>query len=82
MAQIEPLYPNFSRARRKTVKQKRELRVSLLYLLGKLNGQLDVIEKQHREELVLDGFYHKRRNIIRQVLARQGQMHQTDRAGS
>lgn len=77
---IRKRYRNFSRARRKTAKQKRKLRVSLLYLLGKLNGQLDVIEKQHREELALDGAYHKRRNIIRQVLAQQEQMHQTGKS--
>lgn len=78
--EIRKRYLSLSRKRKKTAKQKRKLCTSLLYLLGKLNAQLDRIEGQYARELSLDGFYHKRRNIIRQVLAQQKQMHQTGKS--
>lgn len=75
--EIRKRYMNFSRNRRKTARKRKKLRTSLIYLLGKLNGQLDAIEEQYCRRLSLDGFHHKRRNIIRQVLSRQRQMHRT-----
>ena len=66
--EIRKRYLNFSRNRKKTVKKKRKLRTSLVYLLGKLDGQLDAIGEQYGKDLVLDGSYHKRRNIIRGCL--------------
>ncbi|MDR1557806.1 MAG: transposase, partial [Tannerellaceae bacterium] len=78
--EVRKRYMNFSRNRRKTQKKKRKLRMSLIYLLDKLSGQLDGIEKQYRGVPVLDGFHHKRRNIIREVLSQQGQMHRTGKS--
>ncbi len=74
---IRKRYLNFSRNRRKTARKRKKLRTSLIYLLGKLNGQLDAIEEQYCRRLSLDGSHHKRRNIIREVLSQQRQMHRT-----
>jgi hypothetical protein len=78
--EIRKRYMNFSRNRKKTEKKKRKLRMSLIYLLDKLSGQLDGIEKQCRGVIVVDGFHHKRRNIIREVLSQQEQMHRTGKS--
>jgi len=77
---IRKRYLNFSRTRKKTEKKKRKLRTSLLYLLSKLCGQLDRLERDCSGKMELDGFYHKRRNIIRTILEQQRQMH--DHGGS
>jgi len=78
--EIHKRYQNFSRKRKKTHKKKKKLRTSLIYLLGKLDSQLDVIEKEHHGRLQLDGFYHKRRNIIKNVLLQQKQMHKSGKS--
>ena len=72
---IHKRYLNLSRTRKKTEKKKKKIRKSLLGLLEKLIGQLDELEKVHFNKLQLDGFYHKRRNIIRTILVQQRQMH-------
>ncbi|MEA4916577.1 transposase [Proteiniphilum sp.] len=74
---IRKRYMNYTRSRRKTRKKRRKLRTSLIFLLEKLDRQLDAIESQYRGILVLDGFHHKRRNIIREVLSQQRQMHRS-----
>jgi len=78
--EIHRRYLTFARSRKKTQKKKVKLRRSLLYLLDKLNGQLDQIEKAYGKRLKLDSFYHKRRNIIRLVFTQQQQMHQTGKS--
>jgi hypothetical protein len=78
--EIRKRYMNFSRSRKKTAKKKRKLRTSLIYLLDKLNGQLDAMEEQYGRRLSLDGFHHKRRNIIREVLSQQRWMHRTGKS--
>jgi hypothetical protein len=75
--EIQRRYMHFSRSRRKTQKKRAKLRRTLLYLLGKLSGQLDDIERQHAQHLQLGSHYHKRRNSIRRVLIQQKQMHET-----
>ena len=74
---IHKRYLNFSRTRKKTEKKKKKICKSLLYLLEKLIGQLDELERGHYQKLSLDGFYHKRRNIIKTILDQQRQMHDT-----
>lgn len=69
--EIRKRYMNYSRNRKKTQKKKRKLLTPLIYLLDKLDCQLDAIEKQYRGKLQLDGIHHKRRNIIGEVLSQQ-----------
>ena len=78
--EIQRRYMHFSRTRKKTQKKKAKLRRALLYLLGKLSGQLDDIERQHAQHLQLGSHYHKRRNSIRRVLIQQKQMHATGKS--
>lgn len=80
--EIHMRYLNFARSRRKTQKKKVKLRRSLIYLFNKLNGQLDDIEELYKKSLQLDGHYHKRRRIIREVLVQQRQMHETGKSVS
>ena len=77
---IQKRYLNFSRKRKKTQKKKKKLRTSLIYLLGKLDNQLDSIEKEYHGQLQPEGFYHKRRNIIKTVLFQQKQMHDSGKS--
>ena len=77
---IHKRYLNFSRKRKKTQKQKKKLRTSLIYLLGKLDKQLDLIEREHHGQLETDGVYHKRRNIIKTILSQQKQMHSSGKS--
>ena len=74
---IRKRYMNYTRNRKKTQKKRRKLRASLICLLDKLCGQLDVIGEQYGGKLQLDGFHHRRRNIIREVLAQQKRMHRS-----
>lgn len=73
-------YLSYSRTRKKTQKKKRKLRTSLLYLLNKLQWQLDSIEKQYGQGLELNKAYYKRRSVIREVLSQQQKMHLTGKS--
>jgi Transposase domain (DUF772). len=81
-SEIHKRYLNFSRKRKKTHKKKKKLRTSLIYLLGKLDNQLDSIEKQYPGQLQMDSFFHKRRNIIKTVLSQQLEMHTSGKSVS
>lgn len=78
--EIRKRYMSYSSGRKKTQKKRRKLRTSLIYLLKKLEGQLQAIEKQYQACFQLDGFHHKRHNIIRKVLAQQEQMHRNGKS--
>lgn len=62
-------YLDYSKMRRKTLKKRKGLTRSLLLLLHKINGELDLLEKQHT--LVLTKSYYKRRATIKKVYRQQ-----------
>ncbi len=62
-------YINYSKTRRKTYKNRRKLTRSLLWLLEKINKELDFIEKQ--SEVKMSEQYYKRRRIIKKVYKQQ-----------
>ena len=75
--EIAKRYTSFSKTRKKTLKKKYKLRVSLIYLLDKLLGQLQTIERQYRHSLALNDKYYKRCHTIKEILIQQKQMQQT-----
>jgi translation initiation factor 2 alpha subunit (eIF-2alpha) len=68
-------YINYSRTRRKTYKNRRKLTRSLLWLLEKINNELDIIEKQYDFEMT--ELYDERRRIIKKVHRQQKQYFKT-----
>jgi len=68
-------YINYSKTRRKTYKNRRKLTRSLLWLLEKLNKELDLIEKQYDFEMTK--LYYERRRIIKKVHRQQKQYFKT-----
>tara|TARA_R110002072_G_scaffold278732_1_gene440584 strand:- start:610 stop:1968 length:1359 start_codon:yes stop_codon:yes gene_type:complete len=62
-------YINFSKMRRKTNKKRRPLTRSLLYLLKKINKELDSLEKQYSFKMPSN--YYKRRATIKKVRNQQ-----------
>lgn len=70
-------YNNYSRKRKKPVKERTVLTRSLLHLLNKLIGLLEGIEQGHKNKLELPKDYYERINVIRVVLKQQKQMFET-----
>ncbi len=68
-------YINYSKTRRKTYKNRRKLTRSLLWLLEKLNKELDIIEARYDFEMT--GLYYKRRRIIKRIQRQQKQYFKT-----
>jgi len=68
-------YIGYSKTRRKTYKNRRKLTRSLLWLLEKVNKELDCIENQH--DFKMTELYYKRRRIIKKVLRQQKQYFKT-----
>ncbi len=68
-------YINYSKTRRKTYKNNRKLTRSLLWLLAKINKELDFIEKQN--DLEMTELYYKRRIIIKKIHNQQKQYFKT-----
>jgi hypothetical protein len=64
-------YIGYSKTRRKTYKNRRKLTRSLLWLLEKINNELDLIEKLYDFEMTQ--LYYKRRGIIKKVHRQQNQ---------
>jgi len=62
-------YIGYSKMRRKTKKKRTVLTRSLLYLLNKLNANLDQLEKTHHIEM--PEIYYKRRAIIKKIHTQQ-----------
>ena len=62
-------YIGYSKTRRKTFKNRRKLTQSLLWLLEKVNKELDIIEKQYSFEMT--ALYYKRRGIIKKIYRQQ-----------
>jgi len=62
-------YISYSKTRRKTYKNRRKLTRSLLWLLEKLNKELNLIEKQY--DFKITDLYYKRRGIIKKVQRQQ-----------
>ena len=65
----------YSKTRRKTYKSRRKLTRSLLWLLEKVNNELDIIEKQN--DLGMTEMYYKRRRIIKKVYNQQNRYFKT-----
>ena len=65
----EKRYIGYSKTRRKTFKNRRKLTRSLLWLLEKVNKELDIIEKQYDFEMT--ALYYKRRGIIKKIYRQQ-----------
>jgi hypothetical protein len=68
-------YIGYSKTRRKTYKNRKKLTRSLLWLLEKLNNELDAIENQNN--LTMTDLYYKRRRIIKKVQRQQKQYFKT-----
>ncbi len=68
-------YIGYSKTRRKTYKNRRKLTRSLLWLLEKINKELDFIEKQYDFEMT--ELYYNRRRIIRKIQKQQKQYFKT-----
>jgi len=68
-------YINYSKTRRKTFKNRKKLTRSLLWLLKKLNHELNKIEKL--EDFEMAALYYKRRRIIKKVYTQQNKHFKT-----
>jgi hypothetical protein len=68
-------YLDYSKMRRKTAKKRKGLTRSLLLLLDKINGALDVLEKQYK--VVMTKKYYSRRSTIKKVYRQQYQIFHT-----
>jgi len=68
-------YISYSKTRRKTYKNRRKLTRSLLWLLEKVNNELDIIEKLY--DLEVTKLYYERRRIIKKVHRQQKQYFKT-----
>ena len=71
---MDKRYQSFAHSCKKTEKKKNKIRYSLIYLLGKLYGQLDQIEKQAKDKLHLNEFYHKNRTGSTKTDASHGEV--------
>jgi hypothetical protein len=70
-------YYQYQRKRRKPYKQTIKRTRSLLYLLDKLNQQLDDLEQQYEYRLELPQKYYQKRKVIRKVYRQQKQIFET-----
>lgn len=76
--EIKSRYLHYQRNKKKTWKATEKLIVSLLYLLNKLNHQLDEMEKQGLCSLIRFGKqYIERRGTIKQIYVQQKKLHET-----
>lgn len=73
-------YFAYQRKRKKPWKQTTARIRSLLYLLNKLNKQLDEIEQAHSSRLTFPQKYYEKRKVIRKVYKQQLQIHQTGKS--
>jgi hypothetical protein len=73
-------YFAYQRKRKKPWKQTTVRIRSLLYLLNKLNKQLDEIEQTYADRLTLPQKYYEKRKVIRKVYQQQLQIHQTGKS--
>jgi len=64
-------YLNYQKSRKKTWKKTRKRIGSLLYLLGKLIGQMQEIQPQLNNHLIISDRYNKRLSLIRKVFAQE-----------
>jgi len=71
-------YISYSKTRRKTYKNRRKLTRSLLWLLEKVNNELDIIEKKN--DLRMSELYYKRRRIIKKVYNQQNRYFKTGKS--
>jgi hypothetical protein len=70
-------YFNYQRKRKKLRKERNKRTRSLLWLLDKLNGQLDELEEQLSSRFEMPVKYSKRRMVIRKVYRQQLEMFRT-----
>lgn len=73
-------YDSYQRMRRKPKKNTNARVRSLLYLLNKLNEQLDEIEEKHADCLSFPQKYYEKREVIRKVQAQQLQIFETGKS--
>jgi len=73
-------YFSYQRKRRKPWKWTTVRVRSLLYLLNKLNKQLDEIERTHSDRLTFPQKYYERRKVIRKVYKQQLEMSKTGKS--
>ncbi|MBI3719478.1 MAG: transposase [Sphingobacteriales bacterium] len=76
-AEIKDRYLNYQRNRKKTWKKANKLIGSLLYLLHKLNGQLQEMEEKSASTLIFGKRYKKRSNTITKVYLQQKRLYET-----
>lgn len=70
-------YRNYSRKRKKSVKERTVLTRSLLHILNKLIGLLEEIEDSNKRKLELPKEYYERMKVIKVVINQQRQMFHT-----
>lgn len=76
-SEIQQRYLNYQRNKKKTWKGAEKLIVSLLYLLNKLNKQLDSMEKfPGRDSMLKFRKYVERRSIVKKVYSQQKKLHE------
>ena len=68
-------YINYSKTRRKTYKNRKKLTRSLLWLLEKINKELDFIERHYDFEMT--GLYYDRRSIVKKIYRQQNEYFKT-----
>lgn len=73
----EDNYINYSRKRKKSVKERNSLTRSLLHLLDKIMGLLEEIEGSNRDSLEMPKEYYEKMKIVKVVLKQQEEMFQT-----
>jgi len=76
-AEIKDRCLGYQKSKKKTWKRTQKLIGSLLYLLHKLNVQLDEIEEISTGKIIFTKQYKKRRNTIRKIYIQQEKLHET-----
>ena len=73
-------YNSYSRKRRKSKKERRVLTRSLLHLLDKLIGLMDIIMDQYHAQVIMPDKYYNRLAVVRKVLDQQQRIFETGKS--
>jgi len=76
-AEIKDRCLGYQKSKKKTWKKTKKLIGSLLYLLHKINGQLEEMEVENTGKIFFTKQYNKRRRTIKKVYLQQKRLHET-----
>jgi len=76
-AEIKDRSLGYQKSKKKTWKKTKKLIGSLLYLLNKLNEQLDEMESENTGKIIFTRQYKNRRRTIKKVYTQQKKLHET-----